>query len=59
MLEMERRLNQTRDTGEGYRRDGVELHRTLDDVTKEKDTLGQSNRQLRETLRSAEMERIR
>lgn len=59
MLEMDRRLNQTRDTGEGYRRDGVELRRTLTDVTKERDTLSLSNAQLRETLRSAETERIR
>ena len=59
MLEMDRRLNQTRDTGEGYRRDGVELRRTLTDVTKERDTLSLSNTQLRETLRSAETERIR
>lgn len=59
MLEMDRRLNQTRDTGEGYRRDGVELRRTLTDVTKERDTLSLSNAQLRETLRSADTERIR
>jgi regulator of replication initiation timing len=59
MMEMERRINQTRDTGEGYRRDGVELRRTLGDVTKERDTLSLSNAQLRETLRSADTERIR
>lgn len=59
VLESERRLCQTRDSGEGHRRDAVELRRSLGDVTRERDTLSQSNSQLREALRSAESERIR
>lgn len=59
MLEIERRLRQTEDTAENYKREGVELRRSLSDVTKEKDTLNLSNTQLRETLRGAETERIR
>lgn len=59
MLEVERRLNQTQDMAEQYRREGTELRRNLIDVTKERDTLSQSNTLLRETLRSAETERIR
>lgn len=59
MLEAERRLNQTQDLAEQYRREGTELRRNVVDVTKERDTLSQSNTHLRETLRSAETERIR
>ncbi|TTV75068.1 Rootletin [Bagarius yarrelli] len=58
LLDTEIRLSQLRDTGEGHRRDTVELRRFLCDVTKEKDALNQSNSQLREALRSAESERI-
>ena len=58
LLETERRLSQSRDTMEGLRREGAELRRSLGDVTKEKDTLSQSNTQLREAVRSAESERI-
>lgn len=57
--ESERRLNQTQDSAEGYRREVTELRRNFSDVTKERDALGQSNAYLRETLRSAETERIR
>lgn len=59
LLETERRLNQSEDAAEKHRRDAAELRRSLCDVTKEKDTLSQSNTRLRETVRSAEMERIR
>jgi len=59
VLDSERRLNQTQDAAENNRREGAELRRSLADVTKERDTLGQSNTQLRGTLRSAETERIR
>ena len=59
LLESERRLCQTRDAGECQRRDAVELRRSLGDVTRERDTLSQSNGQLREALRSAEGQRIR
>ena len=59
MLDVERRLNQTQDAAEKQRREVTELRRSLGDVTKERDTLGQSNTQLRETLRIAETERIR
>lgn len=59
VLETERRLNQTQDLADNYRREGSEVRRSFSDVTKEKDTLSQSNTQLRETLRSAELERIR
>lgn len=56
---MEKRLCQIRDAEEGHRRDGVELRRSISDVTQEKDALSQSNVQLREALRVAESERIR
>lgn len=56
---MERRHNQTLDTADNYRREGTELRRGLADITKEKDTVSQSNSQLREALRSAETDRIR
>lgn len=59
LLEMDRRLSHSRDTGEGHWRDTVELRRSLGDVTKEKDALNQSNGQLREALKAAESERIR
>lgn len=59
LLETERRLNQTHDSLENYRREGADLRRNLCDVTKERDALGQSNTQLRETLRTAESGRIR
>lgn len=59
MLDVERRHSQSQDAVENYRREGTELRRSLADITKERDTLGQSNGQLRETLRSAETERIR
>lgn len=59
ILELEKRLCQTRDAGEGHRRDGVELRRSLSELTRERDALSQSNGQLREALRAAESERIR
>lgn len=59
LLDCERRLNQCQDAAENSRREGTELRRNLADVSKERDTLGQSNTQLRVTLRSAETERIR
>lgn len=59
VLDLERRLNQTQDTAENYRREGAELRRSLGDITKERDTLSQSNTQLRETLHGAETRRIR
>lgn len=59
MLDIERRHNQSQDTVENYRREVTELRRSLADITKERDTVSRSNSQLRETLRSAETERIR
>lgn len=59
MLDLERRLSQAQDTAESYRREGTELRRSLGDVAAERDTLSQSNQQLRENLQSAETERIR
>lgn len=56
---MERRHNQTQDTADNYRREVTELRRGLADLTKERDTVSQSNSQLREALRSAETDRIR
>lgn len=57
--DIERRHNQIQDTAENYRREVTELRRSLADVTKERDTMSQSNSQLRESLRSAETEKIR
>jgi len=59
LLETERQFSLSRDAGESLRREGAELRRTLGDITKERDTLSQSNTQLREAVRSAESERIR
>lgn len=59
MLDIERQHNQSQDTVENYRREVTELRRSLADITKERDTVSRSNSQLRETLRSAETERIR
>lgn len=59
LLEVEKRLCQIRDAGEGHRREGAELRHSLSDVTKERDALSQSNVQLREALRASESERIR
>lgn len=59
MSDLERRHNQTQDTADNYRREVTELRRGLADLTKEKDTVSQSNNQLREALRSAETDRIR
>lgn len=59
MLDIERRHSQTQDAVETYRSEVAELRRSLVDVAKEKDAVSQSNGQLRESLRSAEMERIR
>lgn len=56
---MDKRVCQIREAGEGHRRDGAELRRSLCDVSKERDALSQSNAQLREALRAAESERIR
>lgn len=58
-LDAERHHSQTQDVAENYRRESAELRRNLSDVGKERDTLNQSNVQLRETLRGAETERIR
>ena len=58
LLETERQLSQSRDTTEGLRREGAELRRSLSDLTKEKETLSQSNTTLREAVRGAESERI-
>lgn len=57
--DIERRHNQIQDAAENYRREVTELQRSLVDVTKERDTMSQSNSQLRESLRSAETEKIR
>lgn len=57
--DIERRHNQIQDTAENYRREVTELRRNLADVTKERDTMSQSNSHLRESLRSAETEKIR
>lgn len=59
MMDAERHHIQTLDTVETYRREVSELRRSLTDVTHEKDTLSHSNSLLRETVRSAEAERIR
>lgn len=59
MSDLERRHNQTQDTADNYRREVTELRRGLADLTKERDTVSQSNSQLREALRSAETDRIR
>ncbi|CAB1419092.1 unnamed protein product [Pleuronectes platessa] len=53
-----RQPNQTQDAAESHRRESMELQRNLSDVSKERDTLSQSNTQLRESLRSADTERI-
>lgn len=58
-LDAERRYSQAQDASENYRREVTELRRSLGDVTKERDTISQSNGVLREALRSAETERIR
>lgn len=59
MMDAERHHNQTLDTVETYRREVSELRRSLADVTHERDTLSHSNSLLRETVRTAESERIR
>lgn len=59
MMDGERHHNQTLDAVETYRREVSELRRSLADVTHERDTLSHSNSLLRETVRTAESERIR
>ena len=53
-----RQPNQTQDAAENHRKENMELQRNLSEVSKERDTLSQSNTQLRESLRSADTERI-
>lgn len=59
MMDAERHHNQTLDTVETYRREVSELRRSLSDLAHEREALSRSNSLLRDTVRSAESERIR